>query len=49
MPMTINDNTVTVAVQTTDKRTPLPDTVELIRATEQLVDDGFVGRWGERK
>jgi thiazole synthase ThiGH ThiG subunit len=46
--MTINDNTVTVAVQTTDKRTLLPDTVELVRAAEQLVDSGFVDRGGER-
>ena len=42
MPMSINDETVEVADQTTDKRTLLPDAVELVRAAEQLVDDGFV-------
>jgi thiazole synthase ThiGH ThiG subunit len=46
--MSINDETVEVAEQTTDERTLLPDAVELVRAAEQLVDDGFVGRWGER-
>jgi thiazole synthase ThiGH ThiG subunit len=46
--MTINDNTVTVAVQPTDERRPLPDIVELVRAAEQLVDAGFVDRGGER-
>ena len=29
-----------VADQTTDERTLLPDAVELVRAAEQLVDDG---------
>jgi thiazole synthase ThiGH ThiG subunit len=48
MPMTIIDNTVTVAVQTTNRRTLLPGTIELARAAEQLVDAGFVGRGGER-
>jgi thiazole synthase ThiGH ThiG subunit len=48
MPMTINDNTVTVSVQTSDRRTLLPRTVELVRAAEQLVDAGSVGRGGER-
>jgi thiazole synthase len=42
MLMSINDETVEVADQTTDERTLLPDAVELVRAAEQLVDDGFV-------
>jgi plasmid replication initiation protein len=47
--MTINDETVEFAAQTTDGRTPQPDAVELIRAAEQFADDdGFVGRGGER-
>ena len=40
--MSINDETVEVADQTTDERTLLPDAVELVRAAEQLVDNGFV-------
>jgi thiazole synthase ThiGH ThiG subunit len=48
MPMTINAETVEFADQTTDGRTPLPDVIELVRAAEQLVDDGFVGHAGER-
>jgi thiazole synthase ThiGH ThiG subunit len=40
--MSINDETVEVADKTTDERTLLPDAVELVRAAEQLVDDGFV-------
>jgi thiazole synthase ThiGH ThiG subunit len=46
--MTINDNTVTVAVQATNGCTLLPSTVEIVRAAEQLVDAGFVGRGSER-
>ena len=42
MLVSINDETVGVAHQTTDERTLQPDVVELIRAAEQLVDDGFV-------
>ena len=42
MLVSINDETVEVADQTADERTLLPDAVELIRAAEQLVDDGFV-------
>jgi thiazole synthase ThiGH ThiG subunit len=42
MLMSIHDETVEVADQTTDERTLLPDAVELVRAAEQLVDDGFV-------
>ena len=42
MLVSINDETVEVADQTTDERTLLPDAVELVRAAEQLVDDGFV-------
>ena len=42
MLMSINDETVEVADQTTDERTLLPDAVELVRAAEQLVDNGFV-------
>jgi thiazole synthase ThiGH ThiG subunit len=37
-----------VADQATDERTLLTDTVELVRAAEGLVEDGFVGRGGER-
>jgi thiazole synthase ThiGH ThiG subunit len=40
--MRINDETVKVADQAADERTLLPDAVELIRAAEQLVDEGFV-------
>jgi thiazole synthase ThiGH ThiG subunit len=40
--MSINDETVEVADQTTDERTLLRDAFELVRAAEQLVDDGFV-------
>lgn len=40
--MRINDETVKVADQATVERTLLPDAVELIRAAEQLVDEGFV-------
>jgi thiazole synthase ThiGH ThiG subunit len=40
--MSINDETVEVADQTTDERTLLPDAVELVMAAEQLVDNGFV-------
>jgi thiazole synthase ThiGH ThiG subunit len=42
MLMSINDETVEVADQTTDERTLLPDIVELVRAAERLVDNGFV-------
>ena len=42
MLMSINDETVEVADQTTGERTLLPDAVELVRAAEQLVADGFV-------
>jgi thiazole synthase ThiGH ThiG subunit len=42
MLMSINDETVEVADQTTDERTLLPDAVELVRAAEQLADDRFV-------
>ena len=42
--MRINDETVKVAERTTDEHTLLPDAVELIRAAEQLVDDGFVAQ-----
>ena len=42
MLMSINDETVDVADQTTDERTLLPDAVELVWAAEQLVADGFV-------
>ena len=48
MPMTINDEPLTVADQTTDERPPPSDVVELVRAAGQLVDDGFIGRGGER-
>jgi hypothetical protein len=37
--MAINDETVEVAGQTADGRTPR-DAVELVRAAEPLVDDG---------
>ena len=40
--MSINDETVKVADQTTDERTLLPDAAELVCAAERLVDDGFV-------
>jgi thiazole synthase ThiGH ThiG subunit len=40
--MSINDETVQVADQTTDERTLLPGAIELVRAAEQLVDDGLV-------
>jgi thiazole synthase ThiGH ThiG subunit len=42
MLVSINDETVDVDDQTADERTLLPDAVELVRATERLVDDGFV-------
>ena len=42
MLVSINDETVEVADQTTDERTLQRDVVELVRAAEQLVDDGFV-------
>jgi thiazole synthase ThiGH ThiG subunit len=42
MLVSINDETVEVADQTTDERTLLSGVVELVRAAEQLVDDGFV-------
>jgi thiazole synthase ThiGH ThiG subunit len=42
MLVSINDETVAVADQTTDERAPLPDAAELVRAAEQLADDGFV-------
>jgi thiazole synthase ThiGH ThiG subunit len=42
MPMTINDERMEVADQTTDERTLLPGAFELVRAAEQLVDDGLV-------
>jgi thiazole synthase ThiGH ThiG subunit len=42
MLMSINDETVEVADQTTDERTLLLDAVELNRAAEQLVDDCVV-------
>ena len=42
MLVSINDETVEVADQTTDERTLLPDAVELVWAAERLVDDGFV-------
>ena len=40
--MSLTDETVEVADQTTDERTLLPEAVELVRTAEQLVDDGFV-------
>ena len=47
--MTINDKTVTIAVQTADERSPRRlGVVELVRAAEHLVDDSFVGRVCER-
>ena len=42
MLVSINDETVEVADQTTGERSLLPDAIELVRAAEQLVDDGFV-------
>jgi thiazole synthase ThiGH ThiG subunit len=42
MPMTINDEPTEVADQTTDERTLLRGAFELVRAAEQLVDDGLV-------
>jgi thiazole synthase ThiGH ThiG subunit len=42
MIMSINDETVQVADQTTDERMLLPDAAELVFAAERLVDDGFV-------
>jgi thiazole synthase ThiGH ThiG subunit len=42
MLVSINDETVEVADQTTDERTLLLDAVELVRAAEQLADDRFV-------
>ena len=42
MLVSVNDETVEVADQTTDERTLQRDVVELVRAAEQLVDDGFV-------
>ncbi len=42
MLVSINDETVEVADQTTDERTLLPDAVELVRAAEQLADERFV-------
>jgi hypothetical protein len=41
--MTINDETVEVADQTTDARTLLADTVELGRAAEQLPLGALIG------
>jgi len=41
MLVSINDETVEVADQTTDERALLPDAVELLRAAEQLVEIGF--------
>ena len=41
MLVSINDETVEVADQTTDERTLQPDAVELVRAAKQLVDDSF--------
>ena len=41
--MTINDETVKVADQTTDARTLLADTVELGRAAEQLPLGALIG------
>ena len=42
MLMSINDETVQVADETTDERMLVPDAAELVRAAERLVDDGFV-------
>ena len=42
MLMSINDETVEVADQTTDERALLPDAVELFWAAELLADSGFV-------
>ena len=42
MLVSINDETVEVADQTTDGRTLLPDAVELFWAAELLADSGFV-------
>jgi thiazole synthase ThiGH ThiG subunit len=42
MLMSINDEIVEVADQTTDERILLPEAVELARAAEQLVHNGFV-------
>jgi thiazole synthase ThiGH ThiG subunit len=42
MLVSINDETVEVADQTTDERALLPGVVELLRAAEQLVEVGFV-------
>jgi len=42
MLVSINDETLEVADQTTDERTLPLDAVELIRAAEQLADDRFV-------
>jgi|tagenome__1003787_1003787.scaffolds.fasta_scaffold20976807_2 thiazole synthase ThiGH ThiG subunit len=42
MLMSINDETVQVADQTTGERTLLPDAAELVCAAERLVDEGFV-------
>jgi hypothetical protein len=47
MPMSINDETVEVADQTTDERMLLPESVELVRAAEQL-KLRICGRGGER-
>ena len=38
MLVSINNETVEVADQTTDERALLPDAVELLRAAEQLVE-----------
>jgi thiazole synthase ThiGH ThiG subunit len=42
MLVSINDETVAVADQSADDRALLPAAVELVRAAERLVDDGFV-------
>jgi thiazole synthase ThiGH ThiG subunit len=42
MLVSINDETLEVADQTTDERTLLLDAVELVRAAEQLADNRFV-------
>lgn len=41
--MSIKREPVDVAGQAIDERTRLPDAIELVRAAEQLVDDGVVG------
>ena len=42
MLVSINDETVEVADQTTDERTVLPDAVKLFWAAERSVDSGLV-------